>query len=179
MKDSRARLAHTRSIPLPATKKPASNARRAPFVLTTAPSPPSPATLPVVLFLRYRAFRTKQIVKIRLVRKATFAHQVQDPRFLVRQASFPTSPKRALSCSVPLATLLHTSDTSALVRRGNRNPVRRVGIVTVLISPCLATLVPKEPSPLPSAPTPLQLVSLVLPAITAPLTAPSLQHHVH
>jgi hypothetical protein len=30
--------------------------------------------------------------------------------------------------------------------------IRRVGIVTVLISPCLATLVPKEPSLLPSPP---------------------------
>jgi hypothetical protein len=55
-KESRARLAHTRSIPRPSTKTPASNARRAPFVPTTAPSPRSRATLPVVRSLRYRAF---------------------------------------------------------------------------------------------------------------------------
>ena len=147
---SRARLAHTRSIPLPATKPPAANARRALFVPTTAPSPRSRATHPVARSLRFLAYRTKHIVKMRHVRTATFVPQVQDPRVLVLQAPFPASPKHTASCSVPLATLLCTLDTIAQVQRGNPKPVRQDGIAMGPISPCLAKLAPEGPSRLPS-----------------------------
>ncbi len=64
------------------------------------------------------------------------------------------------------------------VEQSNPRHARQDDIAMAQTSHGLVQPVPKEPSRLPSAPTPLPRVSLVLPATTAPATALSTLHHV-
>ncbi len=64
------------------------------------------------------------------------------------------------------------------VEQNNPKHAHQGDIAMEQTSHCLAQPVPKERSRPPWAPTPLQLVSLVLPATTVPAMAPSILHLV-